>query len=310
MSAAFESYREFIPDFSSFQESLRRPPSLFLRANRLKIEPNGLAYLLEEKGVYLKKVSERYETLYLAPHLQAPGRLLEYFLGHIHPQALTSCLASIALSPNPNSYVLDMCASPGGKTSHVAELMNNSGLIIANELYRHRHIPLAYNLSRLGIINTAVTAYQAQQFPLRQRFDYVMADVPCSGEGTFRLDREGASYREDKGKNRLPQLQKRIILRAFDLLKENGQMIYSTCTYNPEENESVVDHLLKNRDARLLPINVEMLHEPGLCEWNKVDYDGQLRRAARFYPHQINSVGFFMARIDRSGGASSSVLLS
>jgi len=254
---------------------------------------------LEGKGVHLEKIFREDDTLYRAPALKSPGNLIEYFLGYIHPQALTSCLASIVLSPKKNAYVLEMCAAPGGKTSHLAQLMDNTGLIIANELYPSRHIPLGHTLERLGVLNTIITGYQAQEFPLKQRFDYILADVPCSGEGGFRKTKENSSYNEVNEKQKLPDLQKKIILRGFDLLKEDGEMLYSTCTYNPEENESVVSFLLKNRDAALIPLDAGFESEKGILEWRDEKYDIELQKTARFYPHRLNSVGFFMARIGR-----------
>ena len=299
MTGLFEEYREIIPEFSLFQESLQRPIPTHLRINRLLVEPASLVHLLEEKGIQLIQSSQRYDTLYLAPGLASPGNLLEYFLGYIHPQALTSAIASIALAPKENSYVLDMCAAPGGKSTHCAQLMNNTGLIVSNDLYVNRHISLGHTLSRLGVLNAMVTGYQAQEFPLKQRFDYVLADVPCSCEGRFRKTKEEYTYREDKGKIKLPDLQKKIILRGFDLLQENGRILYSTCTYNPEENESVVDLLLKERDAELFPIDVGFDFEPGITEWKDNKYDKRLKNTARFYPHRLDSVGFFMARIGK-----------
>ena len=301
MKIVFDHYREIIPDFSAFQESLRQPYPIHLRVNRLKIEPQRLVETLKEKGVFLQRVSDKYDTLFLAPDLERPGKLLEYLLGYVHTQALTSCLACVALFPRPGSHLLDMCASPGGKTSHLAQFMENTGLIIANEPYPNRHFVLNHTLSRMGVLNTIATAYRAEHFPLKHRFDFILADVPCSGEGTFRMTREHARYRDRKSKARLPEQQKRILLRAFDLLKETGELVYSTCTYNPDENESVVDFLLNHRDAELLSIDLNMKHEPGLREWGKVAYDRAMLRAVRFYPHQLNSVGFFMARIGRRG---------
>jgi len=299
MAAYFECYREIIREFSLFRKSLFGSLPTHLRINRIKAEPDSVIDSLKEKGVHLDKASEKHDTLYLAPTLKSPGNLIEYFLGHIHPQALTSCLASIALSPEENSYVLEMCAAPGGKTSHLAQLMNNTGLIIANELYPSRHIPLGHTLERLGVLNTIITGYQAQEFPLKQRFDYILADVPCSGEGRFRKIRESSIYRETNEKQKLPDLQKKIILRGFDLLKEEGEMLYSTCTYNPEENESVVSFLLQNRDAALLPLDTGFDSEAGILGWRDEKYDKELQKTARFYPHRINSVGFFMARIGK-----------
>ena len=296
----FECYRDFIPEFSDFKKDLWRPFLPHLRINTLKIQPQSVIRTLKEKGVFLKRSTEEDETLFWAPDLESPGNLLEYFLGVIHPQALTSCLVSLVLSPEPESYVLDLCASPGGKTSHMAQLMNNTGMIIANELYSGRHIPLGNTLSRLGVLNTIVTAYQAQEFPLKyQRFDFVLADVPCSGEGRFRITGEHTREKKGIGKEKLSELQKRIILRAFDLLKADGVTVYATCTFDPQENESVIDFLLKNRDAELYPIDIGLKHQPGLTEWRNEKYDEQLQRAIRLYPHHVNSVGFFMARIGR-----------
>ena len=299
MKPIFENYSEIIPDFPLFQKVLHEPIPTHIRLNLLKMQPESLFSSLRKKGIHLRPALKKHDTLYLTPGFKNPGNLLEYFLGYIHPQSLTSCLASIALSPKKDSYVLDMCASPGGKTSHMAQLMCNTGFIIANELYPSRHISLGHTISRLGVLNAVITCYQAQEFPLRQHFDYVLADVPCSGEGGFRSTKETSFYMEKKEKAALPDLQKKIIIRGFDLLKPDGAMLYSTCTYNPEENEAVVDFLLENRDAYLMPIDVGLNYEPGLSRWEWREYDKGVERTARFYPHYSNSVGFFMAKIGK-----------
>ncbi len=301
MEPIFGRYHDIIPEFSSFQEILHRPIPTHLRINGLKAETEQAVRSIERQGITLKGAIEGDNTLYDAAGLDSPGKLLEYFLGYIHPQAFTSCLASIALSPEPGADVLDMCAAPGGKTAHMAQLMQNSGLIVANELFSSRHISLGHTLARLGVLNSIITGYQAQEFPLRQRFDFILADVPCSGEGRFRKIKQSMRYRETGKKAKLPDLQKKIIIRGFDLLKDNGEMLYATCTYNPEENESVVDFLLKNRDAKVLPIDLGLDYEPGITGWRNKNYDKQLRRTARFYPHHHDSVGFFMARICKRG---------
>jgi NOL1/NOP2/sun family putative RNA methylase len=301
MTLLFDEYRDIIPDFETFLESLKTPPRQHLRVNTLKIKTQVLLKALENKNVHLRRVLDSDETLYFAPEGSAPGKWLEYALGYIHPQALSSCLASLFLSPQPGSCLLDLCASPGGKTSHLAQLMSNDGLIVANEVQRRRHLPLSNTLSRLGVLNTVMTAYPAQEFPLRGKFDFIMADVPCSGEGTFRYGRGRAWQGNRNDRGRLSEAQRRIILRGFDLLKEGGQMLYATCTYNPRENESVVNFLLKNRDAEVLPITSPLPSSPGLFQWKKESYDRGIQRTVRFYPHLVDSVGFFMARIGRRG---------
>ena len=299
MNAFFEQYHEIIPEFPQFQEILNKAIPKHLRVNRLKVKPKDVICSLAERGISLKRSIQCDDTLYSASMLASPGNLLEYYLGHIHPQAFTSCLCSIVLQPERESYLLDMCASPGGKTSHLAQMMNDSGLIIANELYPNRHVPLGNTLDRMGVLNAIITGYQAQEFPLKHRFDYILADVPCSGEGTFRNTKKSNAAKNSLKMNHLPDLQKKIILRGFDLLKENGEMLYATCTYNPEENESVVDFLLKNRRAKLLPIEIGIDHDPGIIKWQRNTYEKQIERCARFYPHRVDSVGFFMARIGR-----------
>ena len=299
MDLLFPSYKEFIPEFDRFQERLRQPIPVHVRINRLKADPETVTGALARKGVDLQRSTPATDTLYRAEGAGSAGNLLEYFLGHIHPQALTSCLAAVALEPPEGAFVLDMCAAPGGKTSHMAQLMNNTGLIVANELYAGRHIPLGHTLERLGVLNAVITGYPAQEFPMRHLFDRIMADVPCSGEGRFRKLKRASRYVETGGREALPRLQKRIALRGFDLLRPGGEMLYATCTYNPEENESVVNSVLRRREARLLPIRVGIPHDPGIPGWKGEVYDPQIEKAARFYPHRVDSVGFFMARIGR-----------
>ena len=297
--ALFPQYRDIVPEFDRFQEVLRSPLPTHLRINRLKAEPGLVRDALRDKGIRLEPSCPGIDTLFNAGTLESPGTLIEYFLGSIHPQALTSCLASLVLAPAQGAYVLDMCASPGGKTAHMAEFMGNTGLIVANELFPARHISLGHTLARLGVANAVLTGYQAQEFPLRHRFRYILADVPCSGEGMFRKTREGQRHRDSGGKPRLAELQRKMILRGFDLLDTGGEMLYSTCTYDPEENESVVQHLLEHRDAALLPITVDPRLEPGITRWRHHTYDGRIAHTARFYPHRFDSVGFFMAKIGR-----------
>jgi tRNA (cytosine49-C5)-methyltransferase len=301
MTQLFEEYREFIPDFDLFVESLRTRLPNHLRVNRLKTSPASVVAMLEDKGIPLRAVGLGDDTLYEAPRDLLPGKLLEYFLGYIHPQALTSCMASLLLEPRPDTYVLDLCAAPGGKTSHMAQLMANTGIIVANELHVRRHAPLVHTLSRLGVLNTVLTAYPAQEFPLREAFDFVMADVPCSGEGRWRLSREPSVKGESMYRAAIAEAQKKMILRGFDLLKRNGTMVYSTCTYSPVENESALDFLLKERDAELVPFENVPGVEPGIPQWRKERFDERVRGAGRFYPHRIDSVGFFMAKIRRRG---------
>jgi NOL1/NOP2/sun family putative RNA methylase len=297
----FERYRSFIPDFPHFQLALEAPLPTHLRINRLKVDPLAVVSSLAKRGVCLRKSMNGDETLYRVDGLESGGNLLEYFLGYVHPQAFTSCLPAMALAPGKDAFVLDLCAAPGGKTAQLAQLMENTGLIVANELHPGRRIPLGHTLDRLGVMNTVVTGYQAQEFPLRQPFDCVLADVPCSSEGKFRRVKGRPAHSRFGAMRTMMHTQRRIIVRGFDLLRVGGRMVYATCTYNPEENEAIVDFLLKCRNATLLPLELGLGWEPGLNEWEGLVFDERLSMAARFYPHRVDSVGFFMAFIGRRG---------
>jgi NOL1/NOP2/sun family putative RNA methylase len=230
-------------------------------------------------------------------NLTHPGSLREAMLGYYHPQALTSALASLILAPQPGERVCDVCAAPGSKTTHMAQLMRDQGIIVANDRHPKRLSMLEHNAKRLGITNVVTTCYAGQNFPLRCKFDRVLLDAPCSGAGRYRWDTHGRllNYRRSEGD--LPRLQTQLLIRAFDLLAAGGTLLYATCTYNPLENEAVVQTLLEQRPARLEPIGLDVPHCPGLREWRTQSYDPGMQHCWRLYPHQINSVGFFLARI-------------
>jgi len=299
MAFVFDEYMDFIPDYRLFREAVNRPPPVHVRVNRLKARPEVVIASMGSRGIKVVPVSERFPSFLILENVSHPGNLPEYHLGHIHPQALSSCLAALILAPSPGSRALDMCAAPGGKTAFISELMQNTGLVVANELVPARQSPLGHTLTRLGVMNAVVTGYQAQEFPMRNRFDFILADVPCSGEGGFRGGKQPKKPVSKRGRVNLPELQKRILMRGFDMLAERGVMVYSTCTYNPDENEAVVQHLLEQRNAELLPFQTGFKQESGLLSWKTECYDSRLTVAARFYPHRVDSVGFFMARICR-----------
>lgn len=159
---------------------------------------------------------------------------------------------------------------------------------------------LLANINRLGVLNTMVTAYQGENFPMQTSFDRILVDAPCSAEGTLRKEmglRDGAAPGTIA---RLAALQRRLILRAFDLLAPKGILVYSTCTFAPEENEAVVAYLLQERDAQILPFESPIETSSGLLGWQGETFPEQIRRCVRVYPHHLNSGGGFLARITRA----------
>jgi len=302
----FAPYAAFIPDFAAFCAALRLPRTCCLRVNTLRTTPAVVQALLVAQG-YTVTPAPLADDLLLVEQLTHPGRLREASLGYFHPQALTSALASLSLAPQPGELVCDLCAAPGSKTSHMAQLMRNQGVIVANDPASDRLGMLEYNLKHLGVSNVVTTGYAGQNFPLRCKFTRVLVDAPCSGEGNYRWDKPHYHW-DIPGRQRgarqaagtpvdLPRLQKQLLLRGFDLLAPGGHLLYATCTYNPAENEAVVQTLLEQRPATLQPITLPVQHSPGLQQWKEQTYDAGMPLCWRLYPHQTGSVGFFLASI-------------
>jgi NOL1/NOP2/sun family putative RNA methylase len=288
-----------IPEFADFCRSLSEPQPVYLRVNTLKASVTETRLRLERQGFLL--VEERsLPMVFRAKNIKQPGHLIEFSLGHLHSQTLSSVLAGIALAPKPHDTVLDLCAAPGSKTTLLAQLMQNEGIIVANDKNTHRLISLQANVKRLGVTNTIIVRYRGQHFPKRFTFDRILLDVPCSAEGTVRTTPDGTLRRPISPRERLSTLQRDLILRAFDLLNPGGLLVYSTCTYNPEENESVVQFLLEKRQAETRPFLLEVPHSPGLDYWKETSYDLSIKNCWRIYPHQLDTVGFFLAKICKS----------
>ena len=224
-----------------------------------------------------------------------------YQLGYTYPQAISSTLPVLALDIRPGQLVLDLCAAPGGKTTHIAQIMGDTGTVVANDRKHGRITALMANLKRLGITNTIVTNCRGEFLATGMQFNRVLVDAPCSGEGRYRLDGSGRLIHMKAGATDLPAIQKGLVQKGYDLLKPGGIMVYSTCTINPEENEAVVNHLLRKRGAVLEPWHPPLTWHRGVTEWKGREYDKSLHMCRRFYAHEIESVGFFLACIRKPG---------
>lgn len=227
--------------------------------------------------------------------------------GQVYIQNAASWLPVVALDPQKGDTILDMCAAPGGKTSHIAQRTENQAFITANDNSRPRLHKLQNNLDRLGVKNVTFTLHDATRLARMLEphlYDKILLDAPCSGEGMMLLDNrkdfESWSVAHIK---RLQQLQKKLIIQAWQLLKPGGTLVYSTCTMAPEENEAVVDYLLRrNPEAKIeaLPMLSEALDNKAtpVLEWNGKQYDDALKNVLRLFPSpQVEA--FFVAKITK-----------
>lgn len=227
----------------------------------------------------------------------------EHWLGLVYVQQASTGVAAPALGPAPGERVLDLCSAPGGKTLHMAELMDDSGCLVANEISEGRIRGLLGNVYRLGHTGIMVVASDGRDFPRGALFDRVLVDAPCSGEGTLRRRGGHPPEPSESFAAHLARVQRALLDRAIDLTRPGGTVLYVTCTFAPRENEAVVSDALATRSVELEPLDLPVLHARGLTRFEDERYDDRLEGAARIYPHHLDSGGLFLAKL-RVGGAS------
>lgn len=292
-------YRDLIDDWDAFVRAAESSPPSGLRVRTRRITPADLASRLAQQGIDTRPWEWDREVL-VSGH-EAVGATLEHWLGFYYVQELTQTVPVRVLDPRPDECILDLCAAPGGKTTQIAARMEDRGVLIVNEPSGRRQPALLANLNRLEVVNAVVLSRRGEEFPLGHMFDRILIDAPCSGEGTLRKDpsmRAGASMRTVE---RLSKLQKRLLVRGFDLLRPGGHLVYSTCTFAPEENEAVVAELLQRREQAIVePIALRLPHSGGICRWNGQSYPTPIEGTIRLYPHHLNSGGGYIASIRKA----------
>jgi len=293
---------EKLTDFKEFKKYslsfLRRS----LRVNTLKISINDLKKRLE-KTWSLKQIPWCKEGFYIE-HIKKErrdiGNLIEHALGYIYIQEAASMIPPLVLEPKETDIVLDIAASPGSKATQIASMMKNKGILIANDYTTERMKPLSINIQRCGITNCIISLMHGQWFK-NVEFDKILVDAPCSGTGTIRKSLKTLRIWNPNMVKRLAGTQKHLIETAFKVLKQNGTMVYSTCSLEPEENEAIIDYLINKYDnAKLEEINLKNINrsEP-ILEFDKNKYNENIKNCLRIWPQDNDTEGFFIAKIKK-----------
>ena len=293
-------------DVESFFEVAKTRPRKSIRTNTLKISPEELKKRLEDYGWKLRQLEDHPEVMQVLSELKPGeiGKTKEHILGYYYVQEITSMMPIIALEPRPNDILLDLCAAPGSKTTQAAVAMENTGTIIANDVSIGRISILSANLERFGITNTIITRHEGLQLTKRLkelsfRFDKVLVDAPCSGEGNLRLSPKTFEEWSINLVKKMGAVQKQLASKALESLKINGEMVYSTCTHSPEENEEVVQFLLDNYDVEIMKIKLPIKSRTGILEWNDKKFDKSIINAHRIYHHDNDMEGFFLCKLKK-----------
>lgn len=300
---AYHRYQPIIDDWTTFCRTLGQPLPTCIWANTLRLDPQQLKNLLSAEGIPFTPLPWHPGGFKLAPEFK-PGRHWAYLAGLYHTQEEVSMLPVLLLKPQPGDRVLDMCAAPGNKSAQIAVQMKNQGTVIANDINFGRMRAVRQVQERLGLISLTTTVYDGANYPKAAGlFDKILVDAPCSCEGTVRKDPAVSERISSDIWHKKSASQKALLRKAVQLCKPGGKIIYSTCTFAPEENEMVVHDILQTFGAdtvQLLPaVLPHFTTSPGLTNWNNQRFDPTLRCTMRVWPHQNDTGGFFVAVIQK-----------
>lgn len=301
-----ERMRKLLPDkedFDEFERIVHTKQRRFIRCNTLKISPSDLFDRLNKNWEVAQPFGDYPEIMLVVGEL-GPGELgnsIEHLLGYFYVQEISSMLPPLALKPKPGEFILDLCSSPGSKTTQMAAMMKNEGTIIANDIKLDRIKILAANLERCGVMNVVATRNDGVGLCNRLakkgfKFDKILLDVPCSGEGTLRSSPKTFKMWNFKVVQKLSREQKKLFASAVKCLKVGGEIVYSTCTHSPEENELVVSFALKNFPLEIEKVELPLKCRPGVKEWKDEKFEEGVEKCCRIYPQDNDSEGFFVSK--------------
>ncbi len=298
----------FIERFSKLTQwdEFKRYSTAFLtrsiRINTLLTTVAETKASIESKGWKLQQIPWCKEGFWITnPGRRDVGNLLEHYLGKIYVQEAASMIPPLILDPKPSDIVLDMCAAPGSKTTQMGAMMENTGLIIANDYKGARLQSLGINLQRSGLTNAVISLMHGKRF-YQFEFDKILLDAPCSGTGTIRKSLKTITIWNPNMIHKLARQQKELIERAFQNLQPSGEMVYSTCSVEPEEDEGVVDYLIrKYPEAQIVPVKLPGLKtSPPIMEFAGKKYHESIKQVLRIWPQDNDTEGFFVAKIRKN----------
>jgi NOL1/NOP2/sun family putative RNA methylase len=297
-----ERYLQFlgIDDTIKLLKANDKPLTPSIRVNTLKITVSDLKKQLDQKDFKLKPIEWIPYAFEVIKETHNLGSTHEFLQGYYYLQNIASMLPALILDPKPNDVVIDMCAAPGSKATHLAQLMNNEGTLILIDRNRKRIPALEMNIRRMGIKNSIIINMDSKDLSkLNIKVTKILLDAPCTGEGLIRQDPSRKKSRKLKDIEKMAVVQKRLLKAGLNTLESNGELLYSTCSIAPEENELVVHEVLKEeKDFRISNIS-STFGVSGLTKVYGKYLNEDLEYSQRLYPHIHDTIGFYLCLIKR-----------
>lgn len=287
-----------------YLKHIDKDPVQYIRVNSLKTDKHSLSITLKEKYSICTEEIDGFDNALkiVRDDNDLTGKTLEHLLGLYYVQGLSSMLPPIILNPTSNDIVMDLCSAPGSKTTQMAEMMNNNGTLIVNEIELDRIKSLVFNLDRMSIVNTGIIHSKGEILSkyYHNNFDKILVDAPCSGLGIIQKKEEVSNWWSLDRVQKLQDLQTRLLVAAIKMAKVGGEIVYSTCTLSVEENEMVIDKILSKYPVEVEEVNLPVKVHNAFTNYNGVEFNKSLRKAIRILPWEINSDGFFLIKLRKT----------
>ncbi len=288
---------EYVNHYIEYCNSEYKP---YLRISAFTDSPK-LISSLEKYGVALSSMPSVKNAYQIISGSEFAGKTLEFILGKYYIQSLSSMVPALVLNPNANDRVLDLCAAPGSKTTQLAEIMNNKGTLVANEIAMDRLKSLVFNIDKMNLVNVGVMHGKGELLSKKfeNYFDKVLVDAPCSALGIVQKKGEVSNWWDIKKAETISDLQLRLLIAAIKMCKVGGEIVYSTCTLTLEENEFIIDKVLKKYPVELDEIELPVPSHSGFSKIGDQEFDKQLDRTRRIVPWEVESEGFFVCKLKK-----------
>ncbi|MHA1911264.1 MAG: NOL1/NOP2/sun family putative RNA methylase [Candidatus Kariarchaeaceae archaeon] len=274
-----------------------KPLTPTIRVNTLLTTVDSCSEVLTSQGFVLTQDDPLLPLFTITKQPFSLSSTAEYLSGWFYLQGKASLYPVVALSPQPGELILDCCAAPGGKSTYIAQMMSNQGSLVCLDNNVRRIPSLKANLSRCGVTNSLIYSSDFRRFKPTLKFDRILIDAPCTGEGVIITD---PSRKKNKSFDDIlfcSSRQTMLFDHALSLLKDNGVIVYSTCSLAPEENELIVTRALQQHsDLNLVPAGLDKWTDPGLEEAFDFQYPSAITLTRRTFPPKHNTEGFFIAK--------------